>query len=341
MPSRQLGRAAVAASFALATCGSVGDPLPPLANLPTPISDLAARQVGHEILISWTWPATTTEGTIARRLGVFTLWAVDVPGFGDPLAPDTIDSYRREALRVEPSQLGGQGPGSRVNADLPLSAWKLGQETVLAMTASNRSGRDAGYSNQVWLDPWPPPQAPDWAEVGVQANGVALAWRAGDHAEEHDLERAKGEDGKFERLGRLAGGSFLDRTAVWGNTYRYRLRSLRASRAGWIEGGLSRIVEVDVRDTFPPPAPRDLRAVGTPTSVELSWRGAGDDKPAAYLLYRDGEAVSPLLTGTTASTAPVGDRAVQFWVTAVDGAGNESPPSDPVTVRPGGSGPQD
>ena len=45
-----------------AGCGYVGDPLPPLANVPSPVSDLAAIQRGGRIIVQFTVPVTTTEG---------------------------------------------------------------------------------------------------------------------------------------------------------------------------------------------------------------------------------------------------------------------------------------
>lgn len=323
-----------ASALLFSACGSVGDPLPPLAHLPTPVEDLSASQAGDRVLVSWTWPLTTTEGTLVRRLGAFTLWSVDVPGFGEPLAAETIDAFRRESLRVGPEAFDDLGPGDRVEVSIPLSSWRIEQRTVLALTASNRSERHAGYSNQVELDPRQPPGAAAWLEVASSAEGVALAWRGGELADEYALERAFGERGDFEVLGRLATTTFVDRAAAWGETYRYRLQSLRSSRAGWIAGGLSPVFEITARDTFAPAAPSDLRAVRTPESVELSWARSPDEDVRGYLVYRDGAATLPLVERTSASLPSVGDQAALFWVTALDASGNESAPSGAVTVRP-------
>ena len=51
-----------AAALLLAGCGFVGDPLPPLANVPPRVSDLAAIQRGARIIVQFTVPARTTEG---------------------------------------------------------------------------------------------------------------------------------------------------------------------------------------------------------------------------------------------------------------------------------------
>ena len=209
MRRRQRSRFKQAARcFALATllasCGSIGDPLPPLVDLPQPVDDLEARQIAHELEVAWSWPQTTTEGMIARQVSGFTLWAVDVPGLQDALAAQTIDEYRREVATVGAAKLANFGPGDRIDVRLPLSEWPLGQETILVMTATNRAGRSAGYSNQVQIQPLEPPERVVWQPHMVQAAGVALAWLPAERAEEYAIDRASGEDGAYAQLGRLA-----------------------------------------------------------------------------------------------------------------------------------------
>ena len=248
----------------LGACGSVGDPLPPLLNIPSPVQDLAASQVASEVHVQWTWPPLTTEGTVARHIGGFTLWAVDVPGFASALTRETIDEYRRPVATFGPPELAGKEPGDRVVFRSPLSNWRLGQLTILAVTAASRSGREAGYSNQARLHPLEPPAEPQWLEVSVVPSGVSLSWEAAERAEEYAVERALTEDGEFVSLGRLGIESFVDRTVGWGQSHSYRLRPYRLSEAGWIAGPASAESEVTPRDTFAPAAPRGLRAVRTP-----------------------------------------------------------------------------
>ena len=314
------------------SCGSVGDPLPPLVDLPQPVGDLAAHQVAHEVRIEWSWPLVTTEGMAARNVSGFTLWAVDVPGFGDALTAQTIDEYRREMLTVGGSELAEFGPGGRVDARLPLSDWPLGQEAVLVVTAANRAGRHAGYSNQVQLQPLEPPERAIWASNSVQAEGVALAWLPADRADEYAVDRAAGDDGGYRPLGRLAATAFLDRTVGWGRTYRYRVRPLRRSEAGWIEGSASEAVSVTPQDTFPPTPPTGLRAVRTEETVELSWLSSPEQDVAGYRVYRDGVAISEVAADTTYSDGGAERKAHEFSVSALDTSGNESPPGPAIAV---------
>ena len=337
MRRRQRSRLQQAARHAawaalLASCGSVGDPLPPLVDLPQPVGDLEARQVAHEVEVTWSWPQNTTEGMIARQVSGFTLWAVDVPGFGNALSAQTIDEYRRELETVGAAKLANLGPGDRIAVSLPLSAWALGQETILVMTATNRAGRSAGYSNQVPIQPLEPPERAVWQRHVVQSAGVALAWLPAERAQEYAIDRATGEDGAYAQLGRLAATAFLDRTVGWGQTYRYRLRPLRRSKGGWIEGAVSDAISITPRDTFPPTPPVGLRAVRTASAVELSWLASPEHDVAGYRVYRDGRAVSEIIADTTYSDPEASAEAHEFAVSALDESGNESAPGPSITI---------
>ncbi len=312
-------------ALALCACGSVGDPLPPLLKLPLPVNDLAARQVADSVEVSWSWPLLTTEGTVPRQVGGFTLWAVDVPDFSRDLPRETIDGYRRPVAVLGPAELEGRNPGDLLEVRTRATEWELGQLTVLAVTGTNRAGRHAGYSNQVRFQALEAPEKPQGVAVSVRPTGVELAWQPAARAEEYAIERAVGEDGQFAALGRLAVASFLDRTVEWSETHRYRLRPFRKSAAGWIEGPLSDTAEVTPHDTFPPAPPSGLRAVRTPAAVELSWLPSVETDAAGYRVQRDGTDISGLIVVPAFSDASAEpSRSYEYAVTAEDIWANES-----------------
>lgn len=330
---QRLVRSLAGLSVLLGACGSIGDPLPPLANLPRPIGDLVAQQITDEIIIHWSWPLYTTENTIARRPGGFTLWAMDLPSFSADLPPETIDEYRQEVVVLEADELAGSEPGERLQVTVPLREWRLNQRTILVVTAWNRAGRDAGYSNQVRLQPLEPPARVVWIDPEVVPEGVSLTWRPAERADQYQLERASGQEPEFATLGRVAETSFVDSSIRWGATYVYRLRSYRGSEAGWVEGSLSETVAVTATDSFAPTAPDGLRAVRTTTSVELSWLANREQDLAGYRIFRDGISLTPVVARTSysdVSAAP--DRAYEYALTAVDANGNESQHGPSLTV---------
>ena len=68
----------LAMCWAVAGCGAVGDPMPPLLDIPKPPVTIDARQRGDHMLVSWPAPTQTTEGVAPRpdRLGPVRVYRV-------------------------------------------------------------------------------------------------------------------------------------------------------------------------------------------------------------------------------------------------------------------------
>ncbi len=148
-----------------------------------------------------------------------------------------------------------------------------------------------------------------------------------------------------------AGGT-IDHTAQMGESYRYTAQRVRAVTLGGhtveVRSAISPPVTMQMRDIFPPRVPTGLEAVpggGTAAdrSIDLSWSPNTESDLAGYIVYRQeidakGEAAG---TATRLNPTPVVGPAYRdqtamsghryaYRVTAVDTAGNESAPSDPV-----------
>ena len=52
----------------LVGCGKVGAPLPPFIRIPESVNDLAVRQSGNDLILSWTNPARYVDGSAATDL---------------------------------------------------------------------------------------------------------------------------------------------------------------------------------------------------------------------------------------------------------------------------------
>ena len=316
-----------------AACGSIGDPLPPMANIPQVVDDLTARQLVDEIIISWSWPLLTTEGATARQVRNFTLWAVEVDPTATDLAPEAFADHGRDLTVIDEPQLTENAPGDRFELRIPLAELKLDQTLILAVTSANRSGRSAGYSNQVRLQPVTAPGSVTIAEPVVRTDGVELTWSAASTANVYAVERRILGQDDFARIARVDQAVFLDRMIEWDQEHEYRIRSIATTVAGEAEGRLSEVVTVTPLDKFPPATPTGLRAVSTAASVELSWDSNQEPDLAGYRILRDGVHITDGVERPSFSdTSSVADQEYVYAVTAIDVAGNESARSESVTA---------
>jgi hypothetical protein len=107
-----------------------------------------------------------------------------------------------------------------------------------------------------------------------------------------------------------------------------------------IESPASNEACVSVRDIVAPAAPVGGAALALDDGVEVSWSASGEGDLAGYRVYRSVDGAPPERVGEVPADqttfldarAPRGVR-LAFHVTAVDRAGNESPPSEPTELR--------
>lgn len=137
----------------------------------------------------------------------------------------------------------------------------------------------------------------------------------------------------------LEAASFADARIVFGVPRCYAVRTVEQRGAVTIESPLSPATCVTAADTYPPPAPTGLVAVGSGGGVSLIWEPVTAPDLAGYLVLRgvEGEALKPL--GETPITeATYRDTSAQpgvmyiYAVVAVDKAtpANASPESNRV-----------
>ncbi|MFC7081249.1 glycosyl hydrolase [Halorussus caseinilyticus] len=102
----------------------------------------------------------------------------------------------------------------------------------------------------------------------------------------------------------------------------------------------------DPSDTTAPTTPSNLSSTGhTSSSVSLAWDAASDSGSGVdhYNVYVDGTRSQQVSAGTTMTTVSglASGTTYDFYVTAVDGAGNESGASNTVSVTTDSSGNSD
>jgi fibronectin type 3 domain-containing protein len=235
--------------------------------------------------------------------------------------------------------------GERAAREEPLdSAW-VGKRVEYALVYENRKGRESSISEIARIDPAPPlaPPGPPAAEAGD--GFVALRWAPPPKAPP-DLEfsvRRKRADAEGYGAATLnaepiTGGSFEDRTAVFGEASCYVVVATVPSRS--VSSLPSEEVCITPEDRYPPPAPEALVAVPAAGAILLSWRHADAPDRKGYRVYRGASRAGPFeFLGEVAETSfrdeSVGsDETLFYYVTAIDSAAgvNESEPSGVVEV---------
>jgi len=321
--------ALAAAALITAGCGYIGGPQPPLANIPSDITDLAAVQHGARIVAQFSVPLSTTEGfpikpplELDLRIGV----ASD---------PFDLNQWAGEATRIPP------GPVSEGIAryEILSAAW-TGKRAAIAVRAVGSNGRESHWSKAVFVAVVPPPETPADLHAEATAQGVRLTWRA--RGALFRILRRSGST-PYAEVAEARQPEWTDLTAEYGTKYTYRVQTLvDLGDRQKAESDLSDEVPITPEDTFPPGAPTGLRAVAAPRSIELSWDRNPEPDLAGYRIYRaagSGELIKIADTGEIPSYSDPNvepGKTYRYTVTAFDRANNESAHSSlaEATIQP-------
>jgi hypothetical protein len=307
-----------------AGCGYVGEPLPPLLNIPSRVADLKVRQIGDRLHIEFTIPPLTTEGEVLKSLG-----RIDLRVGASSEGQFNADSWAAAAQRVEDIQ-----PVDRaVRTAVPAAPW-AGRNAILGVDLIGENGRRAGWSNLVTVAVVPPlPQPADVRAENVR-EGVRVSWRADGSAVR--ILRQAPEEKEFTLAGETAASPWVDKTVAYGKTYRYRARLIAKTPTGEAWSELSAEAQITPEDRFAPAAPAGLTAVPSTASVELVWEPAPE--PARYRVYRSSGGESMKQVAEVDGAPAYSDRGIEsgktyrYAVSAIDAAGNESEKSAAIEV---------
>jgi len=356
--------------FSSAGCGAPGDPVAPSPPVPVAIVDLAARQLGDGVLLSFTLPTNSVSGSrIPETPAVEILRGTSGrDGTPDPKSFRVVDtipsalvtSYVTQKRMEFIDTLSPQGPGASPSATFVYR--------VRTRTSRKRASAD---SNSVLVQVFPVPQKIALLETQVMESAIELSWAAPAttsagaalsapltyHVYRAELDPAS-QKAREERqpllefkstLALLATSNtarYQDTAFEFGKSYLYVIRSVISTNELPLESDDSQHVIVTPRDTFPPAAPEGLVAAllpgATPESsaVELSWSISLETDLAGYRVYRSeqenirGQPLTAELLLTPADRDTSVEPGHRYWytVTAVDSAGNESAPGGPVAI---------
>lgn len=345
----------LAAALALGGCGKRRPPQPPVERVPQRTELLSGVQRGNQVILSWPAPrrnAPDESVQSIRRVDVYRL----AEEIDDPVAlteeefssrATLVGSVPFESLREAPETLNYVD-------ELSLREPVRLRYAVRYVNAANQR---AAFSNFLLIEPAagvsrPPALNPrpeltqetvllNWQPPAANVDGSTPANLLGYNV--YRVNAAQHETAPTPLNPEpLTATSFADQTFKFGEEYSYVVRAVSLGTGGDpVESLNSNAVDVAPVDVFPPSAPQGLTAVATGAPLRISVFYAANREPdvAGYHVYRSADPNLPkeqwsklnrnLLDRTTFQ-----DEAVQagtryfYYVTAVDGAGNVSPPSE-------------
>jgi len=303
-------------------CGYVGEPLPPLLNVPQRVNDLAAYQIGSKIILQFSVPRLTTEGAVIKRPV-----RLEARGGSAPAGAFDADAWASEATDL------GQPVVEEGHARYEIAAapW-AGKDIVFAVQVYGAHGRAAGWSNIVVLPVVHPLAVPTGIEGTSVAEGVRLTWK-GTATSYRIFRRLEGEK-TFSPAADVDKPEWVDTATEYGKPYHYEIQAFQ--KTGEKTEALSEIspeYSITPKDTFPPAVPAGLTVVPSTASVELVWDRNTESDLAGYRVYRDSKMIADI--GETPSYS---DHAIQsgkvyhYSVSSVDQSGNESKPCEAVEI---------
>jgi len=303
-------------------CGYVGDPLPPLVNMPARVEYLSVIERGTRILVQFSLPEKTTEGVAIK-----TPLKADVR-IGAGSGPDW-EPQSKPAMEVSVKNGAAQ-------FETPVAEW-VGKDVTVGVRTIGANGRvsDWSYVSFPVVQPLPKPQSLDVQGV---PEGMRLSWQGSEGG--YRVYRKAGDAKGFSTVADVNAREWVDRDIEYGTQYEYFVRRiLKINDTREAESEASNEALLKAVDKFAPAAPNGLRADAAAASVELSWEADTESDLAGYRVYR------AMGSGEFEKIADVGqvpaysDRAVEhgktyrYAISAFDKTGNESTRSQGVEAH--------
>lgn len=344
--------------LAVTGCGKRRPPLPPIESVQQRTELLSGAQRGNQVILSWPAPrrnAPDSSVQSIRRIDVYRL--AEKPNAPLPLTEDEFSAKSTLIGSVTYEQIQNAGETLTYIDRLELA----GQPTRLryAINYVNAAGQRAAFSNFLLIEPAARiAQPPSIIATGKEntEEGVVIRWQP--PAANIDgstplnllgyniyrIDESQTDSGQTPiNNALLTATQYVDKSARFGETYRYVVRSVSLGTEGaQVESLNSNILAVPRPDTFAPSAPSALSIVAAPGRISIFFAANPEPDVAGYNIYRSidenlakerwTKLNTTLLTRTTFQDERVepGKR-YYYYLIAVDQAGNISTASEVVS----------
>jgi hypothetical protein len=302
----------------LAGCGYIGEPLPPLANVPARVANLAAIQRGDRIIAQFSVPLVTTENKPIPPPATLDLRAGVAERFEE-------NDWAAHARRIPPGPIAN----GIARYEIPASAWIGSSGVIIAVRVVGGNGKAGAWSNFAVVPMIAPPERPTTVTPVATAAGVRLTWQA--KGAQFRVFRKPEGGADFALAATVDKPEWVDAAAEFGKRCEYVVQTVaKVADDKFAESEISDATGITPQDTFAPAAPSGLHATAGPATIELNWEPNAEPDLATYRVYRaaaDGEfaklADVPPVPSYSDKGAERG-KLYRYAVTAIDQAGNES-----------------
>jgi predicted phage tail protein len=344
----------VGALLVFANCGKRRPPLPPIERVQQRTELLSGVQRGNQVILNWPAPrrnASDASVQSIRRIDVYRL--AEKPRA--PLALTEEEFATRSTLigSVTYDEIKNAAEILTYTDTLELA----GEPTRLryAVRYVNAAGQRAAFSNFLLLEPaariaLPPEMMVTGKEISEDM--ITISWQAPTANIDgstpvnllgYNVYRISETGGELVQPlndALVSGTQYQDKNYKPGETYHYVVRSVSLGTEGaQVESLNSNVVSVSPRDIFPPSAPASITVAAAPGRLSIFFPANPEGDIAGYNIYRSTNPDLPkdswnklnpsLLTRTTFLDERVeSGKRYYYYLTAVDHAGNVSPPSE-------------
>lgn len=343
---------------AVVGCGKRRPPLPPIERVQQRTELLSGAQRGNQIILSWPAPlrnAPDSSVQSIRRVDVYRL--AEKPTAPLPLTEEEFSARSTLVGSVTYDEIKNAADTISYVDRLELA----GEPARLRYAVSfvNAAGQHAAFSNFLLIEPAARvAQPPTLIATGKEntEGGISLSWQPPaanidgstpvnllgyNVYRETESQTEVGQTPINSTL--ITGTQYVDSAAKFGENYRYVVRSVSLGTEGaQVESLNSNALLVARRDLFPPSAPAKLSIVAAPGRISIFFPANPEPDIAGYSVHRSldpnlskdrwTKLNAALLTKTTFQDERVETRRrYYYYITAVDQAGNVSPPSEVVS----------
>jgi hypothetical protein len=273
-------------------CGKKGAPLPPNPRGPLPATEVAARQLGSDVVVTFRVPEPRGYKPAREPVRAELVRVTYAPG-QEPQPDPSV--FRRRGERVAILD-GNPLPSGKLRylrdgTVAGLQDGGVGSTLRYAVRVRDRRGRSSPLVLARDLVPVPSAPAPAGLSAEPTADGVRLVWLkpAAEGTLRYNVYRAAaGGEPPVSPLNPqpLTVTEYLDDSVVIGESYSYWVRVALAESAPYREGVPSEAIEIEAEDRFPPDGPDGLVAVQEGTAVRLFWNPNSERDLAGYRVYR-------------------------------------------------------